>query len=307
MLSVVIPLYNKGPHIADTLNKVLAQTVAPLEIIVVDDGSTDHGPSVVKGYAEQGVRLIQQANQGVSAARNAGVAHARSSYVAFLDADDEWLPEHMEQLTRLIQRYPDAALFSTAHQIRRDGHLIQPRLAFPLGWSGVVEDFFGSYANGLSLVNSSTACVRKDALEAVGCFPVGVKRGEDVIAWVKMALAHSVAHASVVTAVFNQEAVNRSDLNRETQPPGSLLFMKNWLSTGQVPSHQLSGFVQLFDQIALITAAGYRLKGDTQAAWSMAHLTCQAKRYKTTAMIGVVNAMPKVFLGFLRQWRHRQI
>jgi glycosyltransferase involved in cell wall biosynthesis len=305
MLSVVIPLYNKGPHIADTLNKVLAQTVAPLEIIVVDDGSTDHGPSVVKGYAAQGVRLIQQANQGVSAARNAGVAHARSSYVAFLDADDEWLPEHMEQLTRLIQRYPDAALFSTAHQIRRDGHLIQPRLAFPLGWSGVVEDFFGSYANGLSLVNSSTACIRKDALEAVGCFPVGVKRGEDVVAWVKMALAHPVAHASVVTAVFNQEAVNRSDLNRETQPPGSLLFMENWLSTGQVPSHQLSGFVQLFDQIALMTAAGYRLKGDTQASRSIAYLAYQAERYKTAAIISIVNFMPQMLLKWLRQRRHR--
>lgn len=305
MLSVVIPLYNKGPHIADTLNKVLAQTVAPLEIIVVDDGSTDHGPSVVKGYAEQGVRLIQQANQGVSAARNVGVAHARSSYVAFLDADDEWLPEHMEQLTRLIQRYPDAALFSTAHQIRRDGHLIQPRLAFPLGWSGVVEDFFGSYANGLSLVNSSTACVRKDALEAVGCFPVGVKRGEDVIAWVKMALAHPVAHASVVTAVFNQEAVNRSDLNRETEPPGSLLFMKKYLSADTVPEHHRHSFGLLFDQIAVMTAAGYRLKGDAQAAWSIAHLAYEADRYKAAAMIGLVNAVPQSLLKWLRQWRHR--
>jgi glycosyltransferase involved in cell wall biosynthesis len=305
MLSVVIPLYNKGPHIADTLNKVLAQTVAPLEIIVVDDGSTDHGPSVVKGYAEQGVRLIQQANQGVSAARNAGVAHARSSYVAFLDADDEWLPEHIEQLTRLIQRYPDAALFSTAHQIRRDGHLIQPRLAFPIGWSGLVEDFFVSYANGLSLVNSSTACVRKDALESVGGFPLGVKRGEDVITWVKMALAHPVAHASVVTAVFNQDAVNRSDLNHETQPPGSLLFMQKSLVENQVPVNQHHSFGRLFDQIALMTAAGYRLKGDAKAAWSIAHLAYQANRYKTAAMIGIVNAMPQRLLKWLRQWRHR--
>jgi glycosyltransferase involved in cell wall biosynthesis len=305
MLSVVIPLYNKGPHIADTLNKVLAQTVAPLEVIVVDDGSTDHGPSVVKGYAAQGVRLIQQANQGVSAARNAGVAHARSSYVAFLDADDEWLPEHMEQLTRLIQRYPDAALFSTAHQIRRDGHLIQPRLAFPLGWSGVVEDFFGTYANGLSLVNSSTACVRKDALEAVGCFPVGMKRGEDVIVWLKLALAYPSAHASVVTAVFNQEAVNRSDMNHETQPPGSLLFMKNCLSGDTVPAHHRHSFGQLFDQIAVMTAAGYRLKGDTQAAWSIAYLAFETARYKTAAIISFVNIMPQRLLKSLRQWRHR--
>lgn len=307
MISIVIPLYNKGPHIACTLDKVLAQTVVPLDIIVVNDGSTDHGPEVVKSYAAHGVRLIEQANQGVSAARNAGVAQARNSYVAFLDADDEWLPEHIEHLTHLIQRCPDAALLSTAHQIRRDGSLIQPRLAFPVGWSGVVEDFFASFANSLSLVNSSTACVKKDALESVGGFPLGVRRGEDVIAWVKLALAYPVAHASVVTVVFNQEAVNRSDLNRETQPPGSLLFMQKCLYERQVPRHQLSSFGHLFDRIAVMTAAGYRLKGDTQAVWSIANLAYQVERYKTAVMIVIVNAIPQSLLQLLRHWRHRQL
>ncbi len=283
----------------------MAQTVAPLEIFVVDDGSTDNGPAVVKTFAKQGVRLLQQVHQGVSAARNTGVANACGSYVAFLDADDEWLPNHIEELTRLIAHCHDAALFSTAHQIRRDGRLIQPRLAFKLGWVGLVEDFFGAYSEGLSLVNSCTACVRKNALDSVGGFPVGIRRGEDVIAWVKLALSYPVAHSSVVTAIFNQEAVNRSDLNHETEPPGSLLFMQNSISGGQIPAHQLHSFCQLFDRIALMTSAGYSLKGDTQAAWAIAHLAYKADRYQTAAMIGVVNAMPQSMLQLLRQWRHR--
>jgi glycosyltransferase involved in cell wall biosynthesis len=305
MITVVIPLYNKEPHIAKTLESVLAQTTPASDIVVVDDGSKDHGALVVASYADKGVRLIQQANQGESAARNAGIAATNTPYIAFLDADDWWLPEHLEKLYALVIDFPNASMFSTSHLIQREGRTYRAKSSAQEGWSGEVDDFFLEYASGLSLINSSTACVRKEALLDVGGFPVGVRRGPDVMTWINIALKYGFAHSNTPTAVFNQEAVNRSNLHHETEPPGSLLMMQKMMVEGSVPENRKSSFGRLFDQIALMTAAGYRLKGDTQAAWSIVQLAYEADRYKTAVIISIVNFIPQMLLKWLRQRRHR--
>ncbi|MEK6374321.1 MAG: glycosyltransferase family 2 protein [Acidobacteriota bacterium] len=100
-ISVIIPTYNYARYLRDAIDSVLAQTVAPLEIIVVDDGSTDDTPQVLTAYGAK-IRAIHQSNQGVAAARNTGVAAARGEYIAFLDSDDLWLPRKLElQIARL--------------------------------------------------------------------------------------------------------------------------------------------------------------------------------------------------------------
>jgi len=104
-VSVVIPLYNKGKYIERALSSVLAQTFPPLEIIVVDDGSTDDGPEKVEklALANSIITLIKQENRGPGAARNAGLARARGKYIAFLDADDEWLPGFLERGLSMLE------------------------------------------------------------------------------------------------------------------------------------------------------------------------------------------------------------
>ena len=108
-VSVVIPLYNKADEVAAALRSVLAQRVPPVEIIVVDDGSTDGGASVVEDVAAEGcglVRLVRRANAGVSVARNRGVAEARGEYIAFLDADDCWEPGYLADCPISRQLFP---------------------------------------------------------------------------------------------------------------------------------------------------------------------------------------------------------
>jgi len=102
-VSVVIPLYNKSKYIERAISSILAQTFPPLEIIVVDDGSTDDGPEKVLKFKDPKIALIQQENKGPGAARNAGLARARGKYVAFLDADDEWLPSFLEKGLSLLE------------------------------------------------------------------------------------------------------------------------------------------------------------------------------------------------------------
>src|SRR5437016_4504964 len=103
-VAVVIPLYNGSRYIATAIRSVLAQTVIPEEIIVVDDGSTDNGPAVVGRLGESApIRLLSKPNGGQSDARNFGVVHTTSDLIAFLDQDDVWYPTHIAELLLLFR------------------------------------------------------------------------------------------------------------------------------------------------------------------------------------------------------------
>ena len=95
-VSVIIPLYNKGEHVGRALDSVFSQTYKDFEVVVVDDGSSDEGPDIVRKYNDTRLRLIQQDNFGPGAARNRGIRETTGHYVAFLDADDEWLPDFLK-------------------------------------------------------------------------------------------------------------------------------------------------------------------------------------------------------------------
>ena len=115
-VSVIIPLFNKAPYVRRALESVSAQRFADFEVIVVDDGSTDAGAQMVAAYDDHRVRLIRQENLGPGAARNRGIKEARGEFVAFLDADDEWLPEYLEESVSLLDGYgPDVATVSSGY------------------------------------------------------------------------------------------------------------------------------------------------------------------------------------------------
>lgn len=115
MISVVIPLYNKEHTITRTLGTVLNQTYKDFEVVIINDGSTDNGVSVIQNFStDSRIKIINQSNQGVSVARNEGVRNATYEYVAFLDGDDEWLPNYLSKMYEAIQKFPNAGLFCCA-------------------------------------------------------------------------------------------------------------------------------------------------------------------------------------------------
>ena len=124
-ISVVIPLYNKEKEIARTLRSVLAQTSQPLEIIVVDDGSTDGSAARVEEIGSPLIRLIRQENRGVSAARNRAMQEACGEYAALLDGDDTWEPGYLAEIERLIAAYPNCGAYATSFNVD-DGHRLTP-------------------------------------------------------------------------------------------------------------------------------------------------------------------------------------
>lgn len=236
-ISVVIPLYNKARHIERTIKSVLAQTVPDFELIVVDDGSTDGGADLVLGVRDPRVRLVRQAHAGASVARNRGISEATGDSVAFLDADDEWLPDFLETVTGMQSRLPEAGMYATAHLNCDKGVLTRPWFIHcpkdPRG--GYINDYFRS-SNGPSPVCSSTVLIPKGLLEQVGGFPVGVHLGEDRYLWARIALLRRVAWSPNAAAIYHLSTDNRAThLSVAGYVPPSASVIEEFLHSGKVP------------------------------------------------------------------------
>lgn len=206
MFSVVIPLYNKQQTIDRAVRSVLNQTVQDFEIVVVNDGSTDRGPEVVEAITDPRIRLVHQMNQGVSAARNRGVAESKAELTAFLDADDFWEPGFLEEISVLCGSYPGCGIYATRYSFCRGEDrwpaIVRPLSGLDEGDRGLLRDYFKVASISHPPVCSSATCVRKGALLEVGGFPVGVTSGEDLLTWARLAVRHPVAYSVKPLATF---------------------------------------------------------------------------------------------------------
>ena len=213
MITVVIPLYNKESSIATALDSVLAQTYQDFEIVVVDDGSTDDGAAVVERYTDPRIRLIRQANAGVSAARNKGIAEAKGEYVAFLDADDEWMPEFLEEIAALQREFPNCKAQATTYVQCQNGekkNIILNRLPFS-GEHGVLTNYFEVASHSNPPVCSICVCIEHALLQEIGGFPLGIKSGEDLLTWARIATRTHWAYSLKPYAIFNMEGYDKNE------------------------------------------------------------------------------------------------
>jgi glycosyltransferase involved in cell wall biosynthesis len=142
LLSVVIPAYNVAAFIGDAVRSALAQTLDDLEVVVVDDGSTDATPEILAGIDDPRLRVIRQPNAGLAAARNSGIRAARGRYLGLLDGDDVWMPRKAELQVEVLKRETDVTLtFSHSAYLDEDGTpnglLLSADLAEP-GWRDLV-------------------------------------------------------------------------------------------------------------------------------------------------------------------------
>ena len=119
-ISVVIPLFDKAPFVEAAVRSALDNGPGVFEVIVVDDGSRDRGADIVAAIDDPRIKLIRKANGGVSSARNAGLDHATGDWIAFLDADDFWLPGFVDAIQHLIARYPQCAMVTTRYVSQDD-------------------------------------------------------------------------------------------------------------------------------------------------------------------------------------------
>ena len=217
-ISVVIPLYNKQAHIRDAICSVLEQSQAVDEIIVVDDGSTDKSVKLVEKMQQPKVKVVSQANAGVSAARNKGVAVAKNQLVAFLDADDVWLPMFVDEMLQLHDKYPNTGFYATRYQNRAGvGCFSDPKINLKLLFSQnyqaegfLLQNYFEVAANGDLPFMVSGCMVNKQLFSRLGGFPIGEKIGEDQDFFAKVALQGDIAYSPNINLLYSVAAENKA-------------------------------------------------------------------------------------------------
>lgn len=259
LVSVIIPSYNRGYIIAETIESVLAQTYGKIEIIVVDDGSTDDTRSVVESYGDK-VHYIYQTNAGCPAARNVGLAAARGEFIALLDSDDRWYPWKLELQIAFLDRHPQVGMVWTdMTAVTDDGTRIADRYlrtfysayrhvriedmmtrAGAVGELGVVipaeaaahpawiGDVFSQLIRG-TLIHTPTTVMRRERVRGTGGYDESLKpAGEDFDFHLRTAVQGPVGLLDVSTIDYR---IGNDD--QITAPSGALAMARNYIKTVQ--------------------------------------------------------------------------
>ena len=281
-ISVIIPLYNKEREIGDTLRSVLAQTLPPAEIVVVDDGSTDRSAEIVRGIRSPLVKLVTQPNAGECAARNRAIAESTGDYIALLDADDAWEPGFLAEIAAMIREFPGCGLYCTAFSIiSHDGTYPAPTPSE----RGVVANFFRESAHRYIAIPSAS-CIPRRVFDTVGLFPEGMKIAEDLYMWIRIARRYEVCFSPERLVRYSRVASNRS---AASYTPEKTVHSFEELYDPSAPAEKREFIARAALGKALILSA----KGDTEAAARAARAFSYTKTYRRTLRkVQVLNALP---------------
>ncbi|MGB5419654.1 glycosyltransferase family 2 protein [Algibacter sp.] len=201
--SVIIPLYNKEGYIESTLNSVLKQSFKDFEIIIIDDGSTDKSLEIISKFEDDRLTLFKQKNSGASVARNNGIEKAKGKYISLLDADDSWYTNHLLELKKQIDLFPDAGLFCNNYEIYFSENLVRPaKLNFEYKNDClIVKDFFLASIT-LPVAWTSAVGFSKEKFNLIGGFQEKFSGAEDLDLWIRFALNYNVAFNPVITMSY---------------------------------------------------------------------------------------------------------
>lgn len=229
-VSVVIPVFNAGKHLEETLASVFAQTYPNLEVVAVDDGSSDRSLEILAGHGDR-IRLVQQANAGSAVARNQGVQAARGTWIAFLDADDLWpsdkIQRQLDACGHLPWSYTDSIFLGGVNDGRRDSEFSQKPSGHVL--EALVRGNF---------ISTSTVMIRREAFLAAGGFDASLRSIQDWECWIRIAAANPIGYVDAPLMTYRVHSASTSRKTRATLPNHLAVIDKIFTPGGPASSLQ---------------------------------------------------------------------
>ena len=220
-VSVVIPLYQTERYIREAVQSVLAQTFDDFELLVIDDGSSDRGPAIVRNFADTRIRLVTQQNRGLAGARNTGIRESIGAYIAFLDADDRWHPEKLARHVALLDARPDVGLTYCGSRLIDDEGKSLGLVQWPQRTNTRAEDVLTRNPVG----NGSAPVVRRATFEQIAfvdasldriCwFDESYRQSEDIECWTRI-VATTVWQLALVPFALTDYRVTSTGLSANT-------------------------------------------------------------------------------------------
>jgi len=214
LVTIIVPLFNKEKYILATLRSISGQTYKNWECIISDDGSSDNSLLLVEQFTSATPgrwKIVSQINSGPSSARNHGIKSATGEYIAFLDADDWWKDNFLEEMYNLIKSFPDAGLYGCSYYRVKNSLYHAANIGVVDGFIKGYIEYFNVYARTFWVpINCSFVVVNKDSFNSIGGFLPKLKFGEDFNLWVRLALKYKVAYLNKMLAYSNQD-VNLSN------------------------------------------------------------------------------------------------
>jgi glycosyltransferase involved in cell wall biosynthesis len=221
LVSVIIPSYNCESYIKETIESVLSQDYKNIELIVIDDGSTDATTHIVKSFGNM-VKIICTTNGGVCRARNIGLKHASGQYICFLDHDDYWLPDKITQQIKTFEEYPDTGIvYSRFLRWTPDsqGHFENPIYTNNILLSTEIDSEYSGWIYHLLLLDcwvlTSTAMIKSEVLASCGAFDETLPYSEDWDLWLRISRKYQFIKLTSVTTLYRQHPQQG---NRQVRP-----------------------------------------------------------------------------------------
>jgi len=258
-ISVIIPTFNRAWSLARAIDSVLSQTVAPKEIIVVDDGSTDHTTKLLADYEDR-IKVLTQANSGVSSARNSGIRCSTGELVALLDSDDEWQPEKLACQAAFFKAHPDALICQTQEIWIRNGVRVNPMKKHQK-LSGMIFE----PSLHLCLVSPSAVMIRKTLFDRKGMFRHDFPVCEDYEFWLRVSVdvpIHLIDEQMTVKYGGHADQLSRW----HSQDRFRIEAIRNLIESGVLSGDQQTAAVSVLKEKCKIYGNGCAKRGRKQEA-----------------------------------------
>lgn len=294
-ISVVIPLYNKEKTVSSTLDSVLKQTYTNFEVIIINDGSTDNSVEKIMIYYDDRILLLHQKNGGAAAARNLGIEKANGELIAFLDADDYWFPNHLEEIAKIYIDFPNCGLYCSRYRMKLSKSKIisidyKPEIEDL--YRGIVKDYFKSSLN-YRIGLTSAVCIPKTVLEKFN-FNTSVSSGQDTELFTKIAIEYPVALTNETTMQYDFSSNNHLSKTPITKKK---LFDINQFYEFEKKNKSLNQFLDLY---RVEYALNFRILGAIEQSKEYLKYVKNPIPFKTQILL----KLPPVLLKLLLKIKH---